>query len=144
MVVIQKNEATGLMAGVEGEVEFVNKTGDNNINGSGHKIHDVFVAAAFGTVHRKKRMARHRRRSSSSSSSSSSLINTNTNNNSTITIHLKNLPSTATTSSSHVPLSPIPTLFPSTTLPPARVSFFCSPLPSFSSFLYFRSVIYPI
>ena len=108
-VVVQKTEACGFMAGVEDELGFVNVKGDNNnkINGSGQRIHHDhgFVAAAFGTVHRKKRMARQRRSSSS-----------------TITIHLKNLPSSTTTTTSHVPISPIPPLFHS--LPPARVSFF--------------------
>ncbi|RHN47336.1 hypothetical protein MtrunA17_Chr7g0251881 [Medicago truncatula] len=106
-VVVQKTEACGFMAGVEDELGFVNVKGDNN-NGSGQRIHHDhgFVAAAFGTVHRKKRMARQRRSSSS-----------------TITIHLKNLPSstttTTTTTTSHVPISPIPPLFHS--LPPARL-----------------------
>ncbi|XP_045793060.1 B3 domain-containing transcription factor FUS3-like [Trifolium pratense] len=114
--VVVKTEACDMMAGVEDdEVGFVNVKGDNNnnnnnnkknkkmmmINGSGQRIRNDygFVTAAFGTVQRKKRMARQRRSSSS-----------------TITIHLKNLPSTAsttttTTTSSHVPISTIPPLF---------------------------------
>ncbi|KAK2415186.1 B3 domain-containing transcription factor FUS3 [Trifolium repens] len=112
--VVVKTEACDLMAGVEDEVGFVNVKGDNNnnnkkkmmmmINGSGQRIRNDygFVTAAFGAVQRKKRMARQRRSSSS-----------------TITIHLKNLPSTTTTTtSSHVPISPLPPLFHS--LPPAR------------------------
>jgi hypothetical protein len=110
--VVVKTEACDLMAGVEDEVGFVNVKGDNKkkmmmINGSGQRIRNDygFVTSAFGAVQRKKRMARQRRSSSS-----------------TITIHLKNLPSATTTTSSHVPISPLPPLFHS--LPPTRVSFY--------------------
>ncbi|KAF7801816.1 B3 domain-containing transcription factor FUS3 [Senna tora] len=66
---LRKTEACALVAGVEAELGLVNVPGDNQITrGSGRRIRDfsglvAAVTTTFGTVQRKKRMARQRRSS---------------------------------------------------------------------------------
>ncbi|KAL5058827.1 hypothetical protein RYX36_030431 [Vicia faba] len=109
-VVVQNTKACAFMASVEPrQVEYVNVT-KNTVNGSGlhHRIYgDTFVTAAFGTVHRRKRMARQRR----SSSSSSSITRTHPSN------PPPPPPTASSTTISKVPLPPIPPLF---TKPPSK------------------------
>ncbi|KAK7311304.1 hypothetical protein RJT34_09352 [Clitoria ternatea] len=107
-VLLQKNEACGLVAGVGAGLGL-----DTSTNGSGriHPHQDLVAAVTtFGTVHRKKRMARQRR----------------SNNNATLMHHAVDLfpsknkprfPPPPSSSSSHVPIS---SRKPSSTLPPAR------------------------
>ncbi|XP_028771368.1 B3 domain-containing transcription factor FUS3-like [Neltuma alba] len=90
---LRKNEACALMAGVDAELGLVTVPADTTINrGSGRRpIRDLGLVAAvttaFGTVHRKKRMARQRRSS-------------------TVSMNLPP-PPPPTSSSSHVPISPL-------------------------------------
>ncbi|XP_061351054.1 B3 domain-containing transcription factor FUS3-like [Gastrolobium bilobum] len=117
---LQKTEACGLMAGVGAELGFVTVTGDNNkiTHGSGRmtRIHDhnnhlglAAAVATFGNVHRKKRMARQRRTTTT-----------------TTAMQVNHFPSKHTTlapapsTSTHVPLSPLPSYNPSPSLPAAR------------------------
>ncbi|TKY62997.1 B3 domain-containing transcription factor FUS3 [Spatholobus suberectus] len=129
---LQKTEACGLVAGVGAERGLVTVPGDKNKNnnnkisqphGSG-RIHDnhlglvAAVTTTFGTVQRKKRMARQRR--STATTNPTLLMPMHHLNNHFPSKHKPRFPPPSSSASSHVPLSSLPSNKPSTTLPPAR------------------------